>query len=96
MTSCCPPPVGTSIAGARHRPANYKVSTFQNFTWVTDAHYATIPKGVSADKQAAVLNLLAFILSPQQQAKAYDKGFFYPGPAIKGVTLAMAPARASG
>jgi len=58
-------------------PANYKVSTFQNFTWVTDAHYATIPKGVSADKQAAVLNLLAFILSPQQQAKAYDKGFFY-------------------
>jgi putative spermidine/putrescine transport system substrate-binding protein len=73
-------------------PANYKVSTFQNFTWVTDAHYATIPKGVSADKQAAVLNLLSFILSPEQQAKAYDKGFFYPGPAIKGVTLAMAPA----
>ena len=27
----------------------------------------------------------------QQQAKAYDKGYFYPGPAVKDVTLDMAP-----
>ena len=58
---------------------------------MTDAHYAAIPKGVSADKQAAVLALLAFMLTPEQQAKAYDTGYFYPGPAIKGVTLDMAP-----
>jgi putative spermidine/putrescine transport system substrate-binding protein len=72
-------------------PADYKVTTLDGFTWVTDAHYAAIPKGVSADKQSAVLALLAFMLTPQQQAKAYDTGYFYPGPAIKGVTLDMAP-----
>jgi putative spermidine/putrescine transport system substrate-binding protein len=32
------------------------------------------------------------MLTPQQQAKAYDKGYFYPGPAVKDVTLDMAPA----
>ena len=26
-------------------------------------------------------------LTPEQQAIAYDKGYFYPGPAVKGVTL---------
>jgi putative spermidine/putrescine transport system substrate-binding protein len=72
-------------------PAEYKTGTLQGFTWVTDAHYAVIPKGVSADKQAAALALIAFMLTPQQQAKAYDTGYFYPGPAIKGVTLDMAP-----
>ena len=35
---------------------------------------------------------MAFVLQPTQQAYIYDKGYFYPGPAIKGVTLAMAPA----
>jgi putative spermidine/putrescine transport system substrate-binding protein len=58
---------------------------------VTDAHYAAIPKGVSADKQAALLALIQFMLTPEQQAKAYDAGYFYPGPAIEGVTLDMAP-----
>jgi putative spermidine/putrescine transport system substrate-binding protein len=72
-------------------PADYKVTTLGGFTWVTDAHYAAIPKGVSADKQAAVLALLGFMLTPEQQAKAYDTGYFYPGPAIKDVTLQMAP-----
>lgn len=72
-------------------PAGVKVGTFKGFTWVTDAHYAVIPKGVSPDKQAALLALLADMLTPQQQAKAYDKGYFYPGPAVKGVTLDMAP-----
>jgi putative spermidine/putrescine transport system substrate-binding protein len=73
-------------------PAEYKVGTLEGFTWVTDAHYAAIPKGVSADKQAALLALIQFMLTPQQQAKAYDKGYFYPGPAVEGVTLDMAPA----
>jgi putative spermidine/putrescine transport system substrate-binding protein len=72
-------------------PADYRVGTLQGFTWVTDAHYAAIPKGVSADKQAALLALIQFVLTPEQQAKAYDTGYFYPGPAIKGVTLDMAP-----
>jgi len=32
------------------------------------------------------------MLQPSQQAIAYDDGYFYPGPAVKGVTLSMAPA----
>jgi putative spermidine/putrescine transport system substrate-binding protein len=73
-------------------PAEARTGTLQGFTWVTDAHYAVIPKGVSADEQAALLKLIAFILTPQQQAKAFDSGYFYPGPAIKDVTIDMAPA----
>jgi putative spermidine/putrescine transport system substrate-binding protein len=72
-------------------PKEAQVGTLQGFHWVTDAHYAVIPKGVSVDEQAAVLNLIKDMLTPQQQAKAYDDGYFYPGPAISGVTLAMAP-----
>lgn len=73
-------------------PADVRVGTLEGFTWVTDAHYAAIPKGVSADKQAALLALIEFMLTPEQQAKAYDSGYFYPGPAVEGVTLDMAPA----
>ena len=72
-------------------PAEYQVGTLEGFTWVTDAHYAAVPKGVSADKQAALLALIDFMLTPEQQAKAYDTGYFYPGPAIEDVTLQMAP-----
>nr|WP_296075001.1 extracellular solute-binding protein [uncultured Actinoplanes sp.] len=72
-------------------PKEAAVGTLQGFHWVTDAHYAVIPKGVPTDKQAAVLNLLNDMLTPAQQAKAYDKGYFYPGPAVKDVPLSMAP-----
>ncbi|MCL2490192.1 MAG: extracellular solute-binding protein, partial [Propionibacteriaceae bacterium] len=72
-------------------PANFKVTNFTGFTWVTDAHYVVVPKGVSADKQAAIMLLINDMLTPEQNAKAYDKGYFYPGPAVQGATLAMAP-----
>ncbi|WP_433830622.1 extracellular solute-binding protein [Actinoplanes sp. CA-015351] len=72
-------------------PKEAKIGTLEGFHWVTDAHYAVVPKGVSTDKQAAVLSLLASMLTPEQQAKAYDKGYFFPGPAIKDVPLTMAP-----
>ncbi|BBH67601.1 ABC transporter substrate-binding protein [Actinoplanes sp. OR16] len=72
-------------------PKEAKIGTLDGFHWVTDAHYAVVPKGVSTDKQAAVLSLLQWMLTPEQQAKAYDKGYFYPGPAIKDVPLTMAP-----
>ncbi|MFE9691873.1 ABC transporter substrate-binding protein [Micromonospora sp. NPDC005806] len=72
-------------------PKEAKVSSMRGFHWVTDAHYAVIPKGVSTDTQAAVLALLKFMLTPEQQAKAFDDGYFYPGPAVKGVELSMAP-----
>jgi putative spermidine/putrescine transport system substrate-binding protein len=72
-------------------PKDAKVGSLSGFHWVTDAHYAVVPKGVSADKQSAILLLLQSMLTPQQQAKAYDKGYFYPGPAVKGVDISMAP-----
>ncbi|WP_331376441.1 extracellular solute-binding protein [Sinorhizobium chiapasense] len=72
-------------------PAEAKVGTLEGFHWVTDAHYAVIPKGVSEEKIAVLLDVINFILQPQQQAIAFDEGYFYPGPAAKGVTLDMAP-----
>jgi putative spermidine/putrescine transport system substrate-binding protein len=73
-------------------PKEAAIGTLKGFHWVTDAHYAVIPKGVDVDQQAAILNLLKDMLTPQQQAKAYDKGYFFPGPAVKDVTVQMAPA----
>ncbi|MBP1857578.1 extracellular solute-binding protein [Rhizobium herbae] len=72
-------------------PAEAKVGKLDGFHWVTDAHYAVIPKGVSDEKIAVLLDIINFILQPQQQAIAYDQGYFYPGPAVKDVTLEMAP-----
>jgi len=72
-------------------PEGAKIGTLQGFHWVADAHYAVVPKGASADQQAAVLQLVQFMLTKEQQAKAYDDGYFYPGPAVKDVTLSMAP-----
>ncbi|HZP49995.1 extracellular solute-binding protein [Actinocrinis sp.] len=73
-------------------PASMKVAKFQSFTWVTDAQYGVIPKGVSSDELIANLRLLEWILTPEQQAVTYDKGYFYPGPAVKNVPISAAPA----
>lgn len=73
-------------------PKDFKVGTLDGFTWVTDAHYMVVPQGISGEKLAVVLDLMKFSLTPQQQAITYDKGYFYPGPAVQGVTLDMAPA----
>ncbi|GAB2602825.1 extracellular solute-binding protein [Kribbella endophytica] len=72
-------------------PEDAKITTLKGFHWVTDAHYAVVPKGASADQQAAVLQLVQFMLTKEQQAKAYDDGYFYPGPAVEGVDISMAP-----
>ena len=73
-------------------PKEAKIGSLQGFHWVTDAHYAVVPKGISLDKQSAILLLLKSMLTKEQQAKAYDKGYFYPGPAVKDVDISMAPA----
>ena len=72
-------------------PTTIKAAPFDKFTWVTDAQYAAVPKGQTADKLAAILLLLQDMLTPEQNAKAYDNGYFYPGPAITGATLDKAP-----
>ena len=72
-------------------PKEYKVVAFDNLTWVNDTQYLMVPKGVTGEKLAVVLDLMKFLLEPQQQAITYDKGYFYPGPAVKNVPLSMAP-----
>jgi putative spermidine/putrescine transport system substrate-binding protein len=72
-------------------PKDYKVAPFKGMTWVNDAHYMVIPKGVPPEKVAVVLDLMAFLLTPEAQAYTYDKGYFYPGPSVKNVPLSMAP-----
>ena len=72
-------------------PKEFKVAPFKGMTWVNDAHYMVIPKGVAPEKVAVVLDLMAYLLTPEAQAYTYDKGYFYPGPAVKNVPLAMAP-----
>ncbi|KVD94483.1 ABC transporter substrate-binding protein [Burkholderia stagnalis] len=73
-------------------PAEFRVQAFDNMTWVNDAHYMVIPKGVPKEKLDVLFKLMSFLLEPAQQAMTYDDGYFYPGPAVKGVTLEMAPA----
>jgi len=72
-------------------PKDFKVAPMKGMTWVNDAHYMVVPKGVSAEKMAVILDVMAFMLTPEAQAYTYDKGYFYPGPAVKNVPLSMAP-----
>ena len=58
---------------------------------VADTQYVCIPKGVDSDHLAVALDLAAWMLKPEQQAKTFDNAFFYPGPAVKNVTIDMAP-----
>lgn len=73
-------------------PKNFKIQSFDGFHFVADAHYMAIPRGVPAGEQAVILELMKFMLTPRAQAYAYDKGYFYPGPAVKDVPLSLAPA----
>lgn len=73
-------------------PATDKVTNFDNMTWVNDAQYACVPKGLPKATEAVVLQLINWMLKPQEQAYAYDNGYFYPGPAIANVPLTQAPA----
>src|SRR5215212_9432839 len=72
-------------------PKEAKVTALKGFHWVTDAHYMVVPKGVSDEHLAVVLDLMAYLLTPEAQAYTYDEGYFYPGPAVKDVPLSMAP-----
>jgi len=72
-------------------PKDFKVTPLKGMTWINDAHYMVVPKGVAPDKLAVILDIMAFMLTPEAQAYTYDKGYFYPGPAVKDVSLSMAP-----
>jgi putative spermidine/putrescine transport system substrate-binding protein len=74
-------------------PKSAEISVFKGLHWVTDAHYMAVPKGIAPEKLAVLLDLMAFLLRPEQQAVTYDEGYFYPGPAVKDVPITMAPPR---
>jgi putative spermidine/putrescine transport system substrate-binding protein len=72
-------------------PKEAKVFAVDGTHWVNDAHYMVIPKKVPAERLPILIDLMAFMLTKPAQAFTYDKGYFYPGPAVAGVTLDMAP-----
>jgi putative spermidine/putrescine transport system substrate-binding protein len=73
-------------------PASNKVFVLKNTTFVADAAFMLMPKGLDKARQDIVLDVMAWILRPDQQADNFDSGFFYPGPAVKNVPISMAPA----
>ena len=73
-------------------PKEAKIQTIKGFNWVIDAHYMCVPKGVSDDKVAVLIDLMKFMLTKEAQASTYGEGYFYPGPAVKDVPITMAPA----
>ncbi len=72
-------------------PKEAKVFFLKGYHWILDAHYLCMPKGVSQDKLAVLIDFLSYMLSKPAQAMTYDDGYFYPGPAVKDVPLSAAP-----
>lgn len=72
-------------------PKEAQISTLKGFHWIGDAHFICVPKGLPQAKMDVILDVISYMLTPPAQAITFDKGYFYPGPAVKGVTLAMAP-----
>jgi putative spermidine/putrescine transport system substrate-binding protein len=73
-------------------PKEAMVGTLKGFHFVTDAQYMATPKGLAPEKLAVVLDLMAYMLGESAQAMAWDRGYFYPGPAIRNAPLDRAPA----
>lgn len=72
-------------------PKGFEAIILDDTTLVVDGHYAVIPKGLDERRTAVSKDLISFMLRPEQQAKTYDQAYFYPGPAVEGVSLEMAP-----
>ena len=72
-------------------PKTAMVGTLKGFHFVNDAHFMALPKGLAAERQAVLLDLVGYLLGKEAQAYTYDAGYFYPGPAVRDVPLAMAP-----
>jgi putative spermidine/putrescine transport system substrate-binding protein len=72
-------------------PPGYQAFFLRGTTWVNDSQFIVVPKGLDPAREKATIALMDWLMQPAQQAITYDNGYFYPGPAIKGVPLAMAP-----
>jgi len=74
-------------------PRTFKAFHLAGEHLIADGQYACVPKGIDPAVVPLVLDLIAFMLQPSQQARAFDIAYFYPGPAMKGVTPAQTPAK---
>lgn len=72
-------------------PASAKWFVLNNTTFIADAAFIMMPKGLDVAHQSVVLDLISWMLAPAQQAFTYDTGYFYPGPAIQNVPITSAP-----
>lgn len=74
-------------------PAETRVALFTSpgAHWVADGQFLLVPKGLDAGRLAVVLDLMTWVLQPEQQATTYETGYFYPGPAVREIVPAMAP-----
>jgi len=72
-------------------PANFQAFFLDHTTWVNDTQFMVVPTGLDPDREKATIALMEWLMQPKEQAVTYDDGYFYPGPAIKGVPLSMAP-----
>lgn len=74
-------------------PKTAAIGTLKGFHWVSDAFFMCIPKGLSDERLAVALDVMAHVLRPEMQAFSYDEGYLYPGPAVRNVPLSLAPKR---
>lgn len=72
-------------------PESATFTVLDDTRFILSGGSVAIPRGVSADHLAVALRLLGFMLEPEQQAMTFDHGYVYPGPAVKGITVDMAP-----
>ena len=72
-------------------PKDFKAFVLDKEHLIADTQYVVIPKGLDSNRLAVALDLIAWMLKPEQQAKAFDDAYFYPGPAVRGVSLDKAP-----
>ncbi len=84
--------MGHQPARARDVPKEAKFIALKGFHFVTGAQYIRVLKRIGAERLAVLLDMMSFMLKKPQQALTYDDGYFYPGPAVSGVPLEMAPA----
>jgi putative spermidine/putrescine transport system substrate-binding protein len=72
-------------------PATSQAFVLENTTWTNDTQFMVIPKGLDANREKVAVALMEWLMQPSWQAYMYDEGYFYPGPAIKGVPFSLAP-----
>jgi putative spermidine/putrescine transport system substrate-binding protein len=67
------------------------IAALKGFHWISDAHYVVVPNATPDARVPVLLDVISFLLTKAAQVLMYDFGAFYPGPAVAGVSPALAP-----